>query len=496
MKTSQDFSPHTNPQTVISTSGLDRRSFLRQTLALAGGCACCLHAGNLFALPTPSGLTTLISPGCRRSKVKVAKIYLGTPNGHWPTPQMDIEAERNRYEAEFAKMGKEFADVDFVTNQLVTKKEDLAGLPDRLRAADGVLVIHLSIGIGGLLEEILAVKKPTMVFAAPYSGHEWSGFGALRNQPGGENLECLLTSDLKQLAAAVRPFRAMHHLREAKLLNLTTRSLPAEFTRAVAAKFGTEIQIVDLTRMMAAYDSIDAKAASEETRRLMRSATKIVEPPRDEILRSCRLALAFEKLLAEENATALTVDCYGSMYRKLPAFPCVGFVRLNDMGLAGICESDLSSGMAFLLLQGLTGRPGFISDPTVDESKGAIILAHCLGSTRMDGPAGPRAPYKLRTIMERQEGCVPQVAMRVGQRVTQTQLVGAEKLLCFTGTIIESPDTERGCRTKMTVKVDGDISKLWQNWSHGLHRVTCYGDVMPDLKRFCRFKGIELVNEA
>jgi L-fucose isomerase-like protein len=93
----------------------------------------------------------------------------------------------------------------------------------------------------------------------------------------------------------------------------------------------------------------------------VRGATKIVEPPRGEILRSCRLALAFEKVLAEENATALTVDCYGSMYRKLPAFPCVGFVRLNDMGLAGICESDLTSGMTFLMLQGFTGRPGFVS---------------------------------------------------------------------------------------------------------------------------------------
>jgi L-fucose isomerase-like protein len=350
--------------------------------------------------------------------------------------------------------------------------------------------------VGGVVKEILAAKKPTMLFAAPYSGHEWAGFGALRNQPGGENLECLLTSDLKQLAAAVRPFRAMHHLREAKLLNLTTRALPAEFTKAVGAKFGTEIQTIDLPRMLAAYESVGAKAAEDEARRWSRGANKIVEPPRDEILRSCRLALAFEKVMAEENATALTVDCYGSMYRKLPAFPCVGFVRLNDMGLAGICESDVTSGMTFLLLQTLSGRPGFISDPTVDESKGAIILAHCLGSTRMDGPSGPRAPYKLRTIMERQEGCVPQVTMRTGQKVTQALLVGTEKLLFFTGDIIESPDTERGCRTKMTVRVDGDIARLWQNWSRGLHRVTCYGDLVPDLKRFCRFKGIELVNEA
>ncbi len=94
------------------------------------------------------------------------------------------------------------------------------------------------------------------------------------------------------------------------------------------------------------------------------------------------------------------------------------------------------------------------------------------------------------------EGCVPQVTLRVGQRVTQTQLVGVERLLRFAGTIIESPDTERGCRTKMTVKVNGDITKLWQNWSHGLQCVTCYGNLVPDLKRFCHFKGIELVNEA
>jgi hypothetical protein len=132
----------------------------------------------------------------------------------------------------------------------------------------------------------------------------------------------------------------------------------------------------------------------------------------------------------------------------------------------------------------------------MDESKNAIILAHCLGSTKMDGPGGPTAPYRLRSIMERQEGCVPQVFMRQGQKVTQGWLTGTEQLLYFTGDIIEVPDDERGCRTKITVKVDGDAEKLWQNWSHGLHRLTVYGDLTPDLKRFCRFTNIKMVNEA
>ena len=476
--------------------GLDRRAFLRRSLVLGCGCAFCFHAASVFARPPLPTVTTLISPGCRRSKVKVAKLYLGVPKAHWPTPKMDLEGERKRYEAAFDQMHKEFADVDFLVNQLVTKNEELNNIQDKLREADGVLLVHLSMGMGGVIREVLAAKRPTMLFAAPYSGHEWAGFGALRNEPLGGNLECLLTSDLRELAVAVRPFRAIHHLREAKILNVTSRPLPAAYTQAIAGKFGTEIKVTDLGRMMAAYQAVDPKAAEEETRRWIKGAVKVVEPPRQEVFNSCRLGLAFEQLMAEENATCITVDCYGSMYRALPAFPCVGFVRLNDMGLAGICESDLKSAMTFLLLQGLSGRPGFISDPTVDESKQAIILAHCLGSRRMDGPDGPAQPYKLRTIMERQEGCVPQVQMRVGQKVTQAWLVGTGKLQYFTGEIIESPDTERGCRTKMMVKVDGDIERLWQNWSQGLHRVTCYGDVTPDLKRFCRFKELQLVNEA
>ncbi|HQK77964.1 MAG TPA: hypothetical protein PKZ25_17345, partial [Candidatus Hydrogenedentes bacterium] len=150
----------------------------------------------------------------------------------------------------------------------------------------------------------------------------------------------------------------------------------------------------------------------------------------------------------------------------------------------------------FILMQSLSGNPGFISDPTLDESKPGIILAHCLGSTKMHGPAGEASPYRIRSIMERQEGAVTQVFMPVGQKVTQAELIGTEKILYFTGDVLEAPDTDRGCRTKITVKVDGDLETLWQNWSEGLHRVTCYGDLRTDLKRFCRFKQIELVDEA
>jgi hypothetical protein len=135
----------------------------------------------------------------------------------------------------------------------------------------------------------------------------------------------------------------------------------------------------------------------------------------------------------------------------------------------------------------------------VDEGKGHIILAHCLGTPKMDGLDKPAHSYKLRTIMERQEGVVPQVKMREGQRVTQALLMKEDLIHYFTGEIAETLvelEHDRGCRTKVAVKVDGDLSKLWRNWSHGLHRQTVYGDITKELQYFCKFKGIDLINEA
>lgn len=475
--------------------GIKRREFLQ---IAATGTALGVGASRMMALGADPAASRLISPGCRGTKVKVARLYMGTAHGLWPKPKLDLDKEIRRYQAEFEKLGDDLRGVEFFVDQLVTSPKQVEAIKDKLKAADGILVIHLNIGIWPILQEICRVGRPTVVFAVPYSGHEWVHFGELREEELGAKLDCMLTTDYRRLADAIRPFRAMHHLREAKILNLSTRA-PGQYPAQVNEKFGTEIKQIALRQVLDAYQKVDDGDAKTEADRWMQGAVKVVEPSAEEVYRSCKLALAFEKLLDQEDATVMTVDCYGTMWDrtiKLPAYPCIGFARLNNMGLGGICESDLQCAMTHILMQGLVGKPGFISDPTMDESTNSIILAHCLGTPKMDGPDRPAAPYKLRTIMERQEGAVTQVKMRLGQKVTQAKLVGTDAMVYFTGEITDAPDVDRGCRTKITVKLDGDAETLWKNWSYGLHRVTCYGDVSKELERFCRYKQIQLVNEA
>ena len=482
---------------------INRRELLK--LVAAGGAAY-LGADNIltFAARPEAGKPAvrlagkLISPGCRRSKVKVAKIYMGIPQSHYPNPGLDLKKEVQLYESEFAKLKDELADVEFVVGELISSVDQLKRWQDTLKEVDGILAIHLTLWIMPVLNEILRLGRPTIVFSAPYSGHEWHTLSSIYKQKEGRNLECLLTSDYRQLAAAIRPFRAIHHLREAKILNLTTQSFD-EYAQEIRKKFGTEIKQVELRRMLDAYNAVSDSEAEAEADLWVKGAVEVVEPSRQEIVKSCKLALAFEKLLDEEEATVMTVDCYGSMYGPLCqayAFPCIGFTRLNDMGLGGICQSDLPCAMTHIIFQGLAGRPGFVNNPGFDYSTNSATLIHCMGTRKMDGPDGPAAPYKLRSVMERREGAVPQVKMRVGQRVTQAVLAGTSSLLYFTGQIVDTPETDRGCRSKITVKVDGDAEQLWKNWSNGIHRVTCYGDITKELRHFCRFKQIDMINEA
>ena len=480
---------------------INRRQFLE--LTAAGGALCLAGIGcQRSAVLTTAAAPKLISPGCRKSKVKVARLYMGkAANDYWPKPGLDLEKEVRFYESEFAKLKSQLSDVEFVVNELVGSPDEVAKLKSKFDDVDGILVIHLTMRTGGVLQEVLKSQKPTMVFAVPYSGHQWVGFGSLTKQPAGAKMDCILSSDYKQLAVAVRPFRAIHHLRQAKILNVTTSNF-SKYAESIKDKFGTDIKPIELQRVVDAYNAVDDTKAKAETERWIKGAEKVVEPPKQDIFKSCKMALALERLLNEEDATVMTVDCYGTMWQPLCrayAYPCVAFTRLNNMGLGGICESDLQSAMTHIIFQGLVGRPGFISDPTVDESNNSIILAHCMGTTKMDGPDGPAAPYKLRTIMERREGVVPQVKMRIGEKVTQARLLGTDLMLYFTGRIINAPVSlkhDRGCRTKITVKVDGCATKLWKNWSDGLHRSTCYGNITEDLARFCKFMQINMVNEA
>jgi L-fucose isomerase-like protein len=177
------------------------------------------------------------------------------------------------------------------------------------------------------------------------------------------------------------------------------------------------------------------------------------------------------------------------------AYPCLGFVRLNNMGMAGVCEADLKSTMTQLIFTYLAGVPGFVTDPVFDYSNSTIIHAHCVAATQMEGPGTKTSKYHIRSHLEDGRGVSLMVKMPINRPVSMARLIGTDTMLFSTGEAVDSPFVDRGCRTKLTMKVK-NIEKFLEQWSCGLHRVVFYGDHERDIRRYCRFAQLRLLQEG
>jgi hypothetical protein len=441
----------------------------------------------------PEALAAVQSPEQSQSNspLRVKKLYLAKPVPTWPTPHLDVEQEKRKLEDSLAGLQKEMPDITFEGGELLRVIEDVPKVRDSLRGVDGILIFNLTSTVGHMIRAIAESGKPTLLFSQPYSGHDWSIVADM--QDAGLKIDVIASSNYHDIVAGMRPIRTIRRLSDSKILVLSKTGLDEGPTYE---RLGVKISPLQHGRLMEAFRAADPVEAEREAKRWIDSAEKVVEPSREEILRSARLYLAMAQVLKEENAQGITINCLGLFYAgHMPAYPCLGFSRLNNSGLVGACEGDVESTMTMLIFQYLTGKPGFITDPVIDTAAGTVIHAHCVAPTRMDGAGGAEAPYILRSHMEDDKGAVVQVRMRIGQKVTMAKLVGSETMLVSTADIVDTPVSDRGCRTQITTRVN-DPRKLLEQYRHGLHRVIFYGDHTADLGRLSKFLNFRVVHEV
>lgn len=473
--------------------GLSRRAFLGSaaaTVAAASGAS--LEAS---LAQTGSAVSAAPPPGSRAPRVNILTLYLAKPVPTWPrpdfNPQDDIRRIRPLLEGLEAKPEPA---VRFFGHELLRVPDDLSHLQPSLRQADGLLVFNLTSTVMNLIRPLSDAGLPMVLFSQPYSGHDWSEWAALRAQ--GRLVEVVASSDYGDLETPLRVLAARQRIRQSRVLCVSPQTEHSTESRALEEKFGAPIRFLAYSRLQSLYQAADREAAHRNAAKFTNAALKVVEPKAADLDDSFRLYHAVEKLLEEERADAITIDCLGGFRRgELPAYPCVAWSRLNDRGLHGVCEGDLETTFTQMLFGYYSGKPGFVSDPVFDTKTNTIIHAHCVAATRMDGPRSPAAPYIVRSHMEDNKGVSMQVNMRIGQTITLVKLTDANTLLVSTGRIIATPDLPRGCRTKVATQVR-DAAKMLENYGGGLHRVLFYGDHLRAAHQMGHLLGLKVIEET
>lgn len=466
------------------TEDVTRRDFLTGITGAVATCAVGVGGDAGFAPkePGPDGLPT----------TRIRKVYLAKPVPTWPKPDLDVPAEIRRIDERLVALADRMPGIRLEGGELYRVPQDVPSSAAALGNPDGILVFNLTSTLSSHIERLAATGLPTVLFSQPYSGHDWSAVPEMRKK--GLRIICLATSEFDEIPKACRLIRATHLMKSTRILYVNTSPFDAQAGARIKERLGSEVVHVSPERVNAAYQAVDEVSARKDARDWIAGALRVLEPSEQDIANSSRLYFALRRLMEEERAQAVTINCLGLFAQKrLPAYPCLAFCKMNDLGLVGVCEGDMDSTLTQLIFTYAFGVPGYVSDPVIDTSSNTVIHAHCVAATRMDGPSGGPAPYIIRSHMEDNKGASLQVKMRVGQIVTVAKLIRQDVMLISTGTITGNPDSDRGCRTKITTKV-ADAHKLLNGYEGGLHRVIFYGDrirAIKDLAGLMQFMVVE-----
>lgn len=117
----------------------------------------------------------------------------------------------------------------------------------------------------------------------------------------------------------------------------------------------------------------------KDVRDLVKSETARYQIDMDaaQLERSCRLALALEKVTRDGKFDALaTFDQVWLTDPRVGIIPAYGTGRLCEIGIPCSTEADVNTLIAMLMLQQMAGKVTFLENYVIDFKRNAIILSH------------------------------------------------------------------------------------------------------------------------
>ena len=433
-----------------------------------------------------------------RIQVVFTGLHKNTPT--WPHINYDVE---KRAAEVMPVLAEALPDVEFSHVIYYSREEAEKGYAENEKGKYDGWLVYISCIWTGITQFYAENVNPVVIADEMYSG---SGeFLVTRSLIEEKNLPVatVSSSNFDDTIETVRLLAVMARMRRLKVLVFTDREerygkSNEELIAMVCDIFGTEVVFKTGEVLTHAYEQVSEREAEPVRERWMQEARAIVEPDADEILKSARMYIAVKKLIDDEKADAVSIDCLGLFYSgAMTAYPCLTFFQLNNEGGTGVCEGDLNSMLAQLLFRCLCDRPAYVSDPVIDEAAGQIIYAHCVATNRPFGPQGAACPYILRSHAEDLKGASVQSLLPLGQTVTTIALSPPHMAMgLHTARTVANVDEEKACRTKLAAEVDTDkIQEKYHAELFNWHQVTCYGDHRRSMKQLARLYGLRCIEQ-
>ncbi|RJS73885.1 hypothetical protein CW710_02670 [Candidatus Bathyarchaeota archaeon] len=396
----------------------------------------------------------------------------------------------------------EEVDIELLPEVEIQNVDDLLGSIDEMERSD-VNVVLVTFPIGDLVYGIVAASKYAIFFDKfkpnTYAGTLFTppAYQMLK-QRGLANNVFLVEEDVEKLKAILRAIYGLKRISSARLV--CVGPMNSAFGGWITFKKGVEVfgyetrfyTYEEFVKDFKAFleDEEMRKKAMEVVDRFVSESIEVVEPTEEKLLRAGIYYMVLKKYVDMNGADWVSVNCLSELLEETKATPCLAFSILNDSGIVATCEADPTAMILHYLMQRVSGKPAFFSDPTVNEKDGTLILAHCTSPTKLLGYDKPALPYQVRTHHETNYGATPKPIFSRGTVTIASLSFDLDKMLIVKGEVVGTPDL-RICRSQVEVKVK-DPTGILEDWQ-GFHWILVYGDYVEELKAICKMKGIKAI---
>lgn len=243
-------------------------------------------------------------------------------------------------------------------------------------------------------------------------------------------------------------------------------------------RWGVEYSDIPLEQIYDAYDQITDNEVGASCAAVASQALACREGTPEEMIKAMRLYRAIKRICKEENLSAVTLSCF-KLIERTGTTGCLALAMLNDDGIIAGCEGDLQSVFTLLVSKIITGKAGFMANPSmINTRNNEVILAHCTIGLRQT------ERYIIRNHFETESGIGIQGLLPTGD-VTIVKCGGEclDEYYLSSGTLMENTNYINMCRTQVRIKMNTPTDYFLKN-PLGNHHILLQGNYEDALNGF------------
>lgn len=291
-----------------------------------------------------------------------------------------------------------------------------------------------------------------------------------------------LPTIIQRIHTLYNNFRAQRSLfgKRIGVLGISSPWLVASNVDYLLAKrrWGIEYMNIPLERIYEEFEHIADEEVGASCAAVASQALACREGTPEDLIKAMRLYRAIKKVCKKEKLDALTLSCF-KVLEQIGVTGCLALSLLNDDGIIAGCEGDLQSIFTLLSVKALTGKDGFMANPSMINTRtNELILAHCtIGLKQTER-------YIIRNHFETESSIAIQGLLPTGD-VTIVKCGGEclDEYYLSTGALTENTNYINMCRTQARIRMNSPAEYFLKN-PLGNHHILVHGNYEVALNEF------------